>query len=112
MQEFFHRLRERKIVQWGLAYLAGAWLILEVSDVVGDVFNWPVFLLRALVVVLALGFLAALVVAWFHGEKGQQHMSGLEILLLSTILLTAGVTVAIATAVGIGWSKSKEPEED
>jgi hypothetical protein len=30
------RLKERKLVQWGLAYLAGAWVILVVSSTVGN----------------------------------------------------------------------------
>jgi hypothetical protein len=29
MSSLFRRLRERKLVQWGLACLAGAWLLLE-----------------------------------------------------------------------------------
>jgi hypothetical protein len=29
------RLKERKLVQWALAYLAGAWVLFEVSDAVG-----------------------------------------------------------------------------
>ena len=30
------RLKERKLVQWVLAYLGGAWVLFEVSDVAID----------------------------------------------------------------------------
>jgi hypothetical protein len=33
------RLKERKLVQWGLAYLAGAWVMLEVLSQIGDHFR-------------------------------------------------------------------------
>lgn len=29
---FFEHLRRRKLVQWAAAYLAGAWLVLQVLD--------------------------------------------------------------------------------
>jgi hypothetical protein len=35
------RLKERKLVQWALAYAAGAWALLEGVDLVGGQFSWP-----------------------------------------------------------------------
>ena len=35
----WQRLRQRKLVQWALAYLAGAWAVLEVLDLVGQQFG-------------------------------------------------------------------------
>jgi hypothetical protein len=65
------RLNSRKIVHWGIAYLAGAWLILQVLDLLAQPFAWPDLVLRAATVVLAIGFFAALVLAWYHGEGRQ-----------------------------------------
>ncbi|MBA3969441.1 MAG: hypothetical protein H0X52_05005, partial [Gemmatimonadetes bacterium] len=87
------RLKERKLVQWALAYLAGAWLVLQVTDILGDQFAWPSALLRSITVLLGIGFLAALVLAWYHGEKGQQRVSGPELLMLTTLLAIAGAAV-------------------
>ena len=36
------QLKRRRLFQWGIAYLAGAWVILQVLDVIGDKFGWPV----------------------------------------------------------------------
>lgn len=88
------RMRERKIVQWSLAYLAVAWVLVQVFHLVGQQFDWPTPRLRAITVVLAFGFLPALVVAWYHGEKGAQHVTRQEAALLVVLLAVGG---------GLGW---------
>jgi TolB-like protein/Flp pilus assembly protein TadD len=103
------RLKERKLVQWGLAYLAGAWVMLEVFSQVGEHFAWPNVVLRVVTVGLALGLLPALVLAWYHGEQGRQRVTGPELAILTVLLLTAsGVlwlvgrpTGAVMTAAGL-----------
>ena len=35
------RLRRRKVVQWGLAYAAAAWALLQVIGFAVDAFHWP-----------------------------------------------------------------------
>jgi hypothetical protein len=40
MNSTFERLKERKLVQWAVAYLAGAWALLQVVDLVGNQFSW------------------------------------------------------------------------
>ncbi|GAB5537106.1 MAG: hypothetical protein Rubg2KO_33550 [Rubricoccaceae bacterium] len=91
----FGDIKERKIVQWGLAYLAGAWLILQVVVALGGVYGWPSWLLRAVPVVLVVGFFGALVIAWYHGEKGRQHITGVEIGILAALLGLSGLGVAV-----------------
>ena len=39
-------LRQRKLVQWLLAYAAGAWVLLQVVGMIGAQFGWPPGLLR------------------------------------------------------------------
>lgn len=38
---FWQRIRERKLVQWAIAYLAGAWVALQLVAVPGGVFDCP-----------------------------------------------------------------------
>jgi len=87
------RLRDRKLVQWAVAYLAAAWLILQLLDVLADTFAWPQLVARIGTVLLAVGVLAALVIAWYHGEKGSQHVGGVELVMLAGILVLAGAAV-------------------
>lgn len=88
--QIWKELTERKLVQWAVGYLAGAWVILEFADFLRDAFNWPATVLRVLTVVFAFGFFAAVVVAWFHGEKGHQRMGITEMLLLAIIAVAGG----------------------
>jgi TolB-like protein len=94
MTPLVDRLKERKLVQWALAYLAGAWVLLQVFAELRDTFAWPPVIVRALTVLLAVGFFGALVIAWYHGEKGHQRVSGAELLLLAALLAVAGAGVS------------------
>jgi adenylate cyclase len=93
MHPLLHRLRERKLVQWALAYLACAWLALQVLDVLGDTYAWPSPVMRAIPLLLGVGLLTVLVLAWYHGEQGQQRVSGPELLMLFVLLVMAGGVV-------------------
>lgn len=88
-------LKDRKIVQWAFAYLAGAWLALEALDLLGETWGVPPTLVRIAHVVLAFGFLATLVLAWYHGEQGRQSASGPELLMLTGIFVVAGAALAV-----------------
>ena len=90
MAELFQRLRERKLVQWALAYLAGAWVLLQVIGLVGQQFDWPQGLLRGITVAAGVGFFVVLVLAWYHGERGVQRVSGTELLLVALLLVIGG----------------------
>jgi len=100
----FQRLTQRKIVQWAIAYVAGAWLLLEVLGFVAENFGWPAGIVRGATVFLGIGFFVTLVLAWYHGEKGQQRATGFELLIIAGLLLVAGVAVAYV-------SRGSEPEE-
>ncbi|MGQ0812882.1 MAG: hypothetical protein ACT4O1_00245 [Gemmatimonadota bacterium] len=84
------RLKQRKLAQWALAYLAGAWLLLQVADVVGERFGWSPAVMRALIILLGIGFFAVLIIAWYHGERGVQRVSGPELLTLTALFVIAG----------------------
>ncbi|HET7063521.1 MAG TPA: hypothetical protein VFI49_04530, partial [Rudaea sp.] len=90
MDGFFDRLWQRKIVQWALAYLAGAFALLQAVDIVGQRFGWPEQVERVLIVALGVGFFVALVLAWYHGERGEQRVSGMELSVLALLLALGG----------------------
>ena len=88
------RLRDRKIGQWALAYLAGAWALLEALAFGADRFGLPGALVQGTTVLAVVGFLATLVLAWYHGEKGRQRLCGPELALVIALLVAAGATVS------------------
>jgi TolB-like protein/Tfp pilus assembly protein PilF len=91
----FRRLKERKLVQWALAYVAAAWVVAQVVDVVAEPFQWPLVVQRGVYIVLGFGLPVALILAWHHGERGRQRVSGLELLAIAGVLLAAGVALTI-----------------
>jgi TolB-like protein/Tfp pilus assembly protein PilF len=82
-------LRRRKVAQWALAYVAVGWGLLQGLEYVASAFHWPEQLQRVAIVVFAVGLPIAVVVAWFHGDRGHQGVVGGEIAILA-ILLTIG----------------------
>jgi uncharacterized membrane protein YedE/YeeE len=57
-------LRRRNVIRMAGLYLVGAWLVVQVAGTVLPWFGVADTMLRGLVVVLAIGFPAALVFAW------------------------------------------------
>ena len=93
MLPYLQRLRQRKIVQWALAYAAVAWLSLEVFDLVAEQFLWPVWIRQAATILLLFGLVITIVLAWFHGERGRQKPGWFELVLLTALLALAGQSV-------------------
>ena len=57
-------LRRRNVIRMAGLYLVGAWLIVQVAATLLPVFEAPSWVMRALVGLLAAGFVAALVFSW------------------------------------------------
>jgi TolB-like protein/Flp pilus assembly protein TadD len=100
MSDFFSRLRERKLVQWALAYIAAAFALIQVLDIVAQRFGWPEQAIRFVIVALGVGFFLTLVLAWYHGERGRQRVNGTELLILALLLGIGGFAI---------WRLAPEP---
>jgi TolB-like protein len=87
---FWQRLKQRKLVQWALAWVAFAFALLQGVDIVAQRFNWPGAIERYLILALIVGFFVVLVLAWYHGEKGAQRVGGMEIMILALLLAIGG----------------------
>ena len=64
MPSFLDELRRRNVVKAGLAYLAIAWLLLQVGDTVFPAFGAPAWSIRALIVFLFAGLPLVVMIAW------------------------------------------------
>ena len=83
----------RKLVQWLLGYLAGAWVLLQVLGLLASTYGWPPSAMRIAVAVAVLGFFLALVLAWYHGQQGVQRATRAEAMLLVLILAIGGAAI-------------------
>lgn len=100
MADLLARLKKRKLVQWALAYLAAAWVTLQILDLVQDNYHWPDGVMHVAFGVLAIGFVVTLLLAWYHGDRGEQRVSGVELLIIALVLAVGG---------GALWHFSNEP---
>src|SRR4051812_4848439 len=57
-------LRRRNVIRMAGLYLVGAWLVTQVAGTVLPMFGAPGWLARSVVLVLGIGFVPALVIAW------------------------------------------------
>ena len=55
MNEFLQRLKQRKLVQWTLAYVAAAFALLQGIDIVAQRFGWPEQTMRFVIIALSVG---------------------------------------------------------
>ena len=90
MNEFFQRLKQRKLVQWAIAYVAAAFALLQGIDIVAQQFGWPESVRRGITLGLVIGFFVTLVLAWYHGERGAQRVTGAELLIIGLVLALGG----------------------
>jgi TolB-like protein len=57
-------LKRRNVLRAAGLYLVGAWLVVQVAGTILPMFNAPAWIARSVVIVLAIGFLPAMIVAW------------------------------------------------
>ena len=84
------KLRRRKVVQWGIAYAAGAWGFLQGLQYVSEAFAWPTQIQQVAILALLIGLPITLVVAWYHGDLGEQRVGGTELAILTLLFLLGG----------------------
>ena len=70
MKDLIQQLRRRAFFQWALAYLGGAWLLLQIVDTIAEPWGLSHGIERGIQISLALGFLLTVVLSWYHGERG------------------------------------------
>jgi TolB-like protein/Flp pilus assembly protein TadD len=99
MGSFFRELRVRRIVQIALIYLGVAWGLAEATGFAIENYELSRKLLDVIVLLLILGFPAAMVLAWYHGERGHQQLQRGELMILTTLFVLGVIgTYRISTA--------------
>ncbi|MFT5139946.1 MAG: TolB-like protein/Flp pilus assembly protein TadD [Rhodothermales bacterium] len=63
---FFKELKRRNVFRVGIAYGVAAWVLLQVADLVLENINAPEWVIQAMMLMVGLGFIAALVIAWAY----------------------------------------------
>src|SRR3954464_11896143 len=64
MNSFFAELKRRNVIRMAGLYLVGAWLLIQVASTMLPAFDGPLWALRGLILILALGFVPMLIFSW------------------------------------------------
>ena len=88
-------MKARKLVHWALAYLAGGFVVFQLLDALETPLGLTAAFQRAILVIVGIGFFITLVLAWYHGEKGRQKVSGPELLMVTALLVIAGGVLSL-----------------
>lgn len=109
LSHFLSEMRRRHVVRFALGYAAAAFVVLQLAEIVFPAFGISDGGLRVLVVLTALGFLPALVLAWVYDlttegitrtEEGAHTAPpsrlALAALLGVTVLITGGLALYLA----------------
>ena len=100
---FLQKIRRRKVGQWGVAFAAGAWGLLQGLEYVTATFDWPQRIQQFATLGLLLGLPMVLVIAWYHGDRGHQRVTMPEFVLLTGLFLVGG---------GIFWRYAQHVEAE
>lgn len=75
MANFFAELKRRHIYRVGAAYVVVAWALTQAVDVLSQIFDLPSWIAQPVIVLLAVGFPVALIVAWTIESKPHQAVA-------------------------------------
>ena len=84
------RLNRRKVVKWGIAYSALAWGFLQGLEYVSEAFGWPGQIRQVAILALLLGLPITVVIAWYHGDRGEQRVVASEVGIITLLLFLGG----------------------
>lgn len=85
---FIRDLKERRLVQIVLTYLAAGWVGIEVVDSLVDNELLPRLAYSLALVWYITGIPVAMLVGWYHGEQGNQHAPTWEIGAIAIVFLS------------------------
>ncbi|MEY2573007.1 MAG: eukaryotic-like serine/threonine-protein kinase [Verrucomicrobiota bacterium] len=105
-RHFFSELQRRNVYKVAVAYAVAAWLLIQIATQTFPFFEIPNWIVRAIILLLLLGFPIALVFAWIYeltpeGLKRTEEVPPNESIRRKTgrrLMATAGVVAALALA--------------
>lgn len=92
----WERVREHKLIQWGIAYLGVALALAQGQESIARALEWPDVVGRMLVIALIAGLPLVLTLGWYHGHRGLQRISTGELTIISLLLLIGALLFSVS----------------
>ena len=123
--DFFGELRRRNIFKVTAAYAVVSWLIIQVATVAFPYLEIPPWCVRLVIVLLALGFPAAMILAWaceltpqgikcaeeVPAEVSVKHQTGQRLNTLIIVVLGCAIAVLLFQRFHPGETPASIPEK-
>jgi TolB-like protein len=121
---FIAELKRRNVFRVGVAYLIGAWLLIQVADILLDNIDAPAWVLQIIFVVLLVGFFIALFLAWVFevtpegvkrdsmdvSDQPRRMQSRQKLNIAIVVLLMAAVAYLLVDKFFLASAPIQEPE--
>jgi TolB-like protein/Tfp pilus assembly protein PilF len=80
LHPFIEELKRRNVVRVALAYLAVAWLVIQLVGEIGPILGFPEWLPKLILAMLGVGFLITMILAWIYEltNKGLKRTEELD----------------------------------
>jgi TolB-like protein len=108
-RSIWDRIKQHKVVQWTLAYLAVAYTLLHGAEMLANSLGWSHGLLRLFTLILILGIPVVIILAWYHGARGQRRVSGTETMIIAILLAVGAVILWRDTTTEYGSQRVTTP---
>jgi TolB-like protein/lipoprotein NlpI len=113
----YNELKRRNVFRVGVAYLVGAWLLIELANAVFPSFGIPEWGVRLFAVACVLGFLPALVISWTYvltregllRDTPVARSSVKRLDVITVCLIVAVLTFIVANLFWFGSKKQQQP---
>ena len=83
----WRRIREHKIIQWVVGYLAAALALAHAEEIIARAYGWSDSVGQILIALLAIGLPVTVTLAWYHGHRASRHVTGAEATIIAILLL-------------------------
>lgn len=101
-RNFFAELKRRNVYKVAVAYAIAAWLLIQAASILFPTFNAPPWVMQVLVIILVLGFPAALVFSWAFEVTPEGIVRESEVEAAESVTRHTGrKIVAITVALGV-----------
>jgi hypothetical protein len=85
------RVKEHKIAEWTLAYVAFGFAFLHGVTLLSDALEWPHLIVRSVTLLLIVGVPVVPTLAWYHGVRALKRVSGSELIIIALLLAIGGL---------------------
>src|SRR5688572_22248079 len=123
LHDFLEELRRRRVFRTAAAYLAGAFVVLQVADLTFEPLGLSVATYRWLVIVAGIGFPIVLLLSWFLDLKGHRERPAVATVAegdvvrarprrATTLAVFAAVLVGVAAMTWFAIGRFKTVDDD